>query len=69
MDHSGRPHAEQQRKSQTTNCKKIDHKIDPERCLEADLGEHAKRWDEQSDDDAEDVATGHCRLAVQSAYW
>ena len=57
MDDSGRPHAEQQGESQTTNRKEIDHQIDPEWPFESHLSEHPERWDEQGDDDAKDITT------------
>ena len=59
MNHGNRPHAEQQREPKASNGKEIDHQIDPERCFETHLGEYAKRWDEQRNDDAEDVAKSH----------
>ena len=59
MNHGNRPHAEQQGEPKPSNGEEIDHQIDPERRFETHLGEHAKGWDEQRDDDAEDVAAGH----------
>ena len=68
MDHSSRPHTEQQGESQTTYREEIDHQIDPKRPFETHLSEHPERWDEQGDDDAKNIAAGHCIWVAQSPY-
>ena len=59
MNHSGWPHAEQHRKTQATHSEEINHQIDPKGLGQSHLGEDTKGWNEQSNDDPEDIATGH----------
>ena len=59
MNHSGGPHAEQDRETKTANSKEIDHKIDPKGSCKPHLGEDTKGRNEQSNDDSKDIAAGH----------
>ena len=59
INHSGWPHAEQNQKTQATHSEEINHQIDPKGLGQSHLGEDTKGWNEQSNDDPEDVATGH----------
>ena len=54
VNHSGWPHAEQHRKTKTAHSEQIDHQVDPKRLGQSHLGEDAKGWNEQSNDDMED---------------
>ena len=59
MDHSGGPHAEQDRETQTANSKEIDHQVDPEGLCEPHLGEDTQGRYEQSNDDSKNIAASH----------
>ena len=59
MNRSGWPHAEQHRRIKTAHSEQIDHQVDLKVLGQSLVGEDTKGWNEQSNDDPEDVATGH----------
>ena len=61
MNHSGGPHAEQDRETQTANGKEIDHQINSKGPRKPHLGEDTKGRYEQSNDDSKEIAASHGR--------
>ena len=59
MDDGSWPHSKKHRKTKTAHSEEIDHKVDPKGLGQAHLGEDAKGWNEQRNDDPKDVAAGH----------